>query len=113
MAAPTNHWKLGLFVVVGVVLALSTVAVLGARSLRKEVGRYVSYFDESVQGLEVGSPIKFRGVTIGTVGGIDIAPDHRHVEVTSNLGVAELSRLGLDIAMGPVAIGTRKKLEMA
>ncbi len=111
MAAPTNHWKLGLFVVAGVVMVLTTVAALGARSLRKEVGRYVSYFDESVQGLEVGSPIKFRGVTIGTVGKIDIAPDHRHVEVTSELGVAELHRLGLDIAEGPVVAGTRKKLE--
>ena len=62
-------------------MLLTTVAVLGARSLQKEVGRYVSYFDESVQGLDVGSPVKFRGVTIGTVGGIDVAPDHRHVEV--------------------------------
>jgi len=107
MAAPTNHWKLGLFVVVGVVLTLATVAWLGARSLRREVVAYVSYFDESVQGLEMGSPIKFRGVTIGTVGRIDVAPDRRHVEVTSELGVAELSRLGLD------AEGARKKLELA
>jgi paraquat-inducible protein B len=114
MSAPTNHWKLGLFVVVGVVLTLTTVAVLGARSLRKEVSRYVSYFDESVQGLEVGSPIKFRGVTIGTVGKIDVAPDHRHVEVTSDLGVAELNRLRLNITtMGGASDPTRKKLEMA
>ena len=113
MSAPTNHWKLGLFVVVGVVLTLTTVAVLGARSLRKEVSRYVSYFDESVQGLEVGSPIKFRGVTIGTVGKIDVAPDHRHVEVTSDLGVAELSRLRLNINAGDASDPTRKKLEMA
>jgi paraquat-inducible protein B len=113
MSAPTNHWKLGLFVVVGVVLTLTTVAVLGARSLRKEVSRYVSYFDESVQGLEVGSPIKFRGVTIGTVGKIDIAQDHRHVEVTSELGVAELNRLGLNITTGPVNDTTRKKLDVA
>ena len=113
MAAPQNHWKLGLFVVVGLVMTLSTVALLSARSLRAEVGRYVSYFDESVQGLEVGSPIKFRGVTIGTVGRIDIAPDHRHVEVQSELGVAELSRLGLDVAMEPEARGARKKLQMA
>ncbi len=113
MAAPTNHWKLGLFVVSGVVLMLTTVAVLGARSMRKEVGRYVSYFDESVQGLDVGSPIKFRGVTIGTVGRIEIAPDHRNVEVESELGVAELSRLGLDVAEGPVRKGARKKLQMA
>src|SRR4051812_23869747 len=113
MSAPTNHWKLGLFVVVGFALALGTVAWLGARSLRKEVSRYVSYFDESVQGLEVGSPIKFRGVTIGTVGKIDIAQDHRHVEVTSELGVAELNRLGLNITTGPANDTTRKKLDVA
>lgn len=113
MATPTNHWKLGLFVVVGVALAFATVGVLGARSLRKEVGRYVSYFDESVQGLEVGSPIKFRGVTIGVVGKIDVAPDHRHVEVTSELGKAVLTRLGLDVAEGPVVHGEPKHLEQA
>jgi paraquat-inducible protein B len=78
------------------------VAWLGARSLRKEMGRYVSYFDESVQGLEVGSPIKFRGVTIGSVAKIDIAHDHRHVEVISELGKAELTRLGLDVVSGPI-----------
>ena len=35
MAAPTNHWKLGLFVVVGVVLALTTMTFLGAESMKK------------------------------------------------------------------------------
>jgi paraquat-inducible protein B len=113
MATPTNHWKLGLFVVIGFVLALSMVWVLGARSMTKEVVRYVSYFDESVQGLETGSPIKFRGVTIGTVGKIDVAPDHRHVEVTSELGVGVLSRLGLDVARGVVIKGAHTKLGMA
>jgi phospholipid/cholesterol/gamma-HCH transport system substrate-binding protein len=112
-SAPTNHWKLGLFVVVGFVLTLTSVAVLTARTLRKEIVHYISYFDESVQGLEVGSPIKFRGVTIGTVGGIDIAPDHRHVEVQLDLGVAELSRLGLNKKDGPVREDTRKKLEVS
>lgn len=111
MATPTNHWKLGLFVVIGVMMTLGMMAWLGARSLRKEVGLYVSYFDESVQGLEVGSPIKFRGVTIGAVAKIDIADDHRHVEVTSELGKAVLARLGLDVAVGPVQHGMPKKLE--
>lgn len=111
MAAPTNHWKLGLFVVVGLALALGAVGWLGASSLRRDVGRYVSYFDESVQGLEVGSPIKFRGVTIGNVSKIDIAPDHRHVEVTSELGTAELTRLGLDIVPGPVLAGVPLRLQ--
>lgn len=96
MAAPTNHWKLGVFVTAGFVLCLITVMVLGARSMRKEVVEYVSYFDESVQGLETGSPIKFRGVTIGTVAKIAIGPDRRHIEVTGELGVAEMRRLGLN-----------------
>jgi phospholipid/cholesterol/gamma-HCH transport system substrate-binding protein len=109
----TGHWKLGLFVVTGLGLGLTTVALLGARSLRHEVGLYVSWFDESVQGLDVGSPIKFRGVTLGTVAKIQVAPDHRHVEVESALGVEELARLGLDIAETPVPLGTPRKLVMA
>ncbi len=115
MAAPQNHWKLGIFVVAGAILLLATVAVLGALSMYKEVGLYVSYFDESVQGLDVGSPIKFRGVTIGTVGRIEVASDHRHVEVESELGVKELTRLGLDIAPSPKRLLhlEPRKLEMA
>lgn len=110
MAAPKNHWKLGLFVVVGLVLSLATVGVLGARSQQKEVGAYVTYFDESVQGLDVGSAIKFRGVTIGVVGGISVAQDHRLVEVTMDIGVEELSRLGLDVPSTPLAEGEEKRL---
>jgi len=113
MATPTNRWKLGLFVLLGAAVTLTTVGVLGVRSLRNETGTYVSYFDESVEGLEVGSPIKFRGVTIGTVGVIDVAPDHRHVEVTSEIRVGALSRLGLDVTAGPGKSGAPKKLVQA
>ena len=95
MSAPTNHWKLGLFVVVAFCMTLTTVVFLGARSLRKETVKYRTYFDESVQGLEMGSPVKFRGVTIGSVASIDVAPDHRHVEVTCEIGVKALHGLGL------------------
>ncbi len=61
MAAPTNHWKLGLFVVVGVVMTLTTVAVLSARSLRAEVVRYVSYFDESCRASRWARPTSSAG----------------------------------------------------
>lgn len=100
MSTPTNHWKLGLFVVVGFVLAACTVVFLGAQSLKKQSVEYKTYFDESVQGLEVGSPIKFRGVIIGNVSSIDVAPDHRHVAVTSALTVQDLSDLGLSDGKG-------------
>lgn len=100
MATPSNHWKLGLFVVCGVALGLATVVALGARSLQKETVSYQSYFDESVQGLEVGSPVKFRGVTIGIVSKINVAPDRRHVAVTSDLGVDEINLMGIGHGKG-------------
>lgn len=89
----TNHWKLGLFVVTGVALSLLTALWLGARSLRHDTIPYYFYFEESVQGLDIGSPAKFRGVTIGTVAAVRIASDHRSVEVVGDMDEAELTRL--------------------
>lgn len=91
----TNNWKLGLFVVVGVLTMLVALFWLGARRFQRMAFAAVSYFDESVQGLDVGSPVKFRGVTVGTVADITIAPDHRHVQVTSDIYVDAIQRLGL------------------
>ena len=95
MSTPTNHWKLGLFVVGGGALALALAVYLGASHLTRRHVDYVSYFDESVQGLDLGAPVKFRGVTVGRVARIGVAPDHRHVAVTSALDSAELSDLKL------------------
>jgi paraquat-inducible protein B len=89
----TNHWKLGLFVVTGFGLSLLSALLLGARSLRHDTIPYSFYFEESVQGLDVGSPAKFRGVTIGTVSAVRIASDHRSVEVIGDMDEQELSRL--------------------
>jgi phospholipid/cholesterol/gamma-HCH transport system substrate-binding protein len=96
MAVGTNRWKLGLFVIIGLALTLGVLVGLGARGWSEKTAKYVSFFDESVQGLEVGSPVKFRGVTIGRVAAIDVAIDHRHVQVSSELFVEQLARLGLD-----------------
>lgn len=98
MAVKTNHWKLGLFVVVCVFLGLAGLAGLAAHSLHQEVVEYITYFDESVQGLELGSPVKFRGVTIGSVSKIDLAPDRRNVAVTCDIAVEVLNDLHLVVA---------------
>ena len=95
MSAPTNQWKLGLFVVTGVTVGLLALGFLAGRALQKQSVRYTSYFDEAVTGLNTGSPVSYRGVTIGNVSDINIAPDRRHVEISYDLGVDDLSRLGL------------------
>jgi phospholipid/cholesterol/gamma-HCH transport system substrate-binding protein len=95
MAAATNYYKLGLFVVVGFVFAVGGAVLFGVASMSKETTKYHTFFNESVQGLDVGSAVKFRGVTIGNVSAIEIAPDHRLVDVVSELDVADIKRLGL------------------
>jgi paraquat-inducible protein B len=94
-ATRTNHWKLGLFVVVGIGALIAVLFWIGAQRFRRESFASVAFFDESVQGLDVGSPVKFRGVTVGTVANITIAPDHRHVQVTQDIYVDAVRSLGL------------------
>lgn len=98
MAVGTNRWKLGLFVLVGIGVGLAALLLLGARSWGKKTVDVVSYFDESVQGLELGTSVKFRGVTVGRVSSIDIARDLRHVQVTCELSVEKVTRLDLGVS---------------
>jgi phospholipid/cholesterol/gamma-HCH transport system substrate-binding protein len=56
---------------------------------------YVTYFDESVQGLQVDSIVKFRGVDIGTVRKIGVAPDQRLVEVVMKIDVKDFNVNGV------------------
>lgn len=100
MTTPVNHWKLGMFVVVGSLCAIGFLFWLGTQSFRKETVQYVSFFDETVTGLDVGSPVSFRGVNIGNVADINIAPDRRNVEVSYDLSVDVLTRLGLVHTVG-------------
>jgi paraquat-inducible protein B len=95
MSAPTNHWKLGAFVVASVLVGLTAAVVLMAHTLQLVTVTYTSYFDEAVTGIEVGSPVRFRGVKVGNVSAIDVAPDRRHVEIVYSLGVKVLKRLEL------------------
>ncbi|HEY6878048.1 MAG TPA: MlaD family protein [Polyangiales bacterium] len=95
MSAPTNHWKLGLFVITALLVGLVGTVMLAGRLLQKDTVRYTSYFDEGVNGLNQGSAVSYRGVTIGNVSQITIARDRRHVEIKYDLGVDELKRLGL------------------
>lgn len=75
------HLKLGIFALVVLAGLIAMILMLGSRQLRRETVGYVTYFDESVQGLDRGAPVKFRGVAIGSVSSISVAKDGRNVEV--------------------------------
>nr|AEI30492.1 paraquat-inducible protein B [uncultured microorganism] len=61
---------IGLFVVGAIVLVVVAIGVLGSGKLFKESIPYVMVFEGSVKGLNVGSPVVFRGVKIGAVSSI-------------------------------------------
>lgn len=63
----TRYFRLGLFVIAAIVIALGLLFVLAGPGLFKPKITIETYFRESVSGLEVGSPVKFRGVPIGQV----------------------------------------------
>jgi len=62
-----SYFKVGLFVIAGSVIAIIGVLVLGVGSVFQKNTVIETYIDESVQGLDVGSAVKFRGVPIGKV----------------------------------------------
>ena len=70
MSKPVNKTMIGLFVVGAIALVVVAIGVLGSGKLFKETIPYVMVFEGSVKGLNVGSPVVFRGVKIGAVSGI-------------------------------------------
>ncbi|HTB76909.1 MAG TPA: MlaD family protein [Polyangiaceae bacterium] len=95
MATRANYVKIGLFVVLGFAAMLAVAVGLGATQTRRVTVPFYTYFNESVEGLDAGSPVSFRGVRIGHVGDITIAPDQRLVEVRMDVDVGSMEQLGL------------------
>jgi phospholipid/cholesterol/gamma-HCH transport system substrate-binding protein len=62
-----GYFKIGLFVISAVLIGISGVIALGVGSIFQKKNLAETYIEESVQGLDVGSPVKFRGVSIGRV----------------------------------------------
>lgn len=81
MASIKTKLTVGVFVLTGFTIAFIAIIWLGMSS-QFEKGRYFSaYFDESVQGLSKDSPLKYRGVSVGRVDSIQVAPDATLIEV--------------------------------
>jgi len=81
MASARVNFSVGLFMTAGLALATLAVIWLGMTSFLRKGELFVTYFDESVQGLGVDSPVKYRGVPVGRVQAIRIAPDYHLIEV--------------------------------
>jgi phospholipid/cholesterol/gamma-HCH transport system substrate-binding protein len=95
MSSATRNFQLGLLALTALAAVVLIAIALGLRGVGATTEGYHTYFDESVQGLDVGAPVKYRGVRIGNVAAIAIAPDKRHVAVDLAVLSADAERLGL------------------
>lgn len=98
----------GMFLALGIIVAVGLTIWLGVQRTSGRGALYVTFFDESVQGLSKDSPVKYRGVPVGRVHSIDVAPDSRLIQVTLSIDkkieiaqdtVAQLKPVGITGAM--------------
>jgi ABC-type transporter Mla subunit MlaD len=80
MSSEARYFRVGIFVLIGLAAILAFALLLGGRSWFRQPVIFETYFNESVQGLDVGSPVKRRGVKIGTVSTIGFVEDYYDFE---------------------------------
>jgi ABC-type transporter Mla subunit MlaD len=85
MATEARKFQLGIFLIAATVIGIGALIWLGASRFFEKTNYLVTYLSESVQGLEPGSAVKYRGVPAGRVERIEIAPDGDLIEVVMSV----------------------------
>ena len=117
---------IGAFVLGAIALAASVVVVWGSGRLFRHTITFVCYFRGSVNGLNLGAPVKFRGVQIGTVTqirsriaqGAAVTPEELRIPVWFEVDPKQVSDIGGAVTLDRprvdelVAQGLRGQLQL-
>lgn len=90
MSQSSNKTMIGLFVLGGAALLVAALAAFSSGKLFTKQYQCIMYFESSVSGLNVGSPVLFRGVPIGEVKEIEIKANPSQLKFSIPV-VAELT----------------------
>jgi len=77
-----QYYRLGIFVLLGAAALVALVLIFGAKNLFTKTMIVETYIKESVQGLDVGAPVRFRGVRVGQVSFIGLTGSMYEKEIT-------------------------------
>jgi paraquat-inducible protein B len=98
VSRPANPRLIGLFVLGALALAVVLVLMFGSGRYFTTTPTYVSYFQGSVHGLNVGAPVKLKGVIIGRVVDIRVEYDVDHdrvlTPVISQIDLGKITEIG-------------------
>jgi len=67
MSQKPNYFKIGIFVIAGTLILAVAIIIFGAGKFFEKKYVVETYFDQSIQGLEVGAALKFQGVQVGNI----------------------------------------------
>ena len=97
MAVEKSYARLGLFLVVALVVVLATALLFIQRLRRQAVIEVVTYIPEDVSGLDVSSPVRYRGVAVGRVTEVRVDPRETTIEVDFELFLDRLHTIGANV----------------
>lgn len=100
MARKVSPTLIGAFVVAGLALLATAIVFIAGNDLFKRTERAVMYFGGSIYGLQVGAPVVFRGVRVGSVASIEVVYDRANDRFVIPV-VAELERDAMRGIDGP------------
>lgn len=80
------YFRVGLFVTIIITLAVVVLSWFSGRKDTKNYRTYAIFFESSVEGLSLGSPVKFRGIQVGQVIDINfVTYESDHIQVLVNI----------------------------
>lgn len=83
-----RNFAVGLFVSIAIAAFVAFVLWLTGRSGVEEMSRYTLMFDRDVSGLAVGGPVKYMGMTVGSVIHMDL-DDQQGIRVRVDIEILE------------------------
>jgi paraquat-inducible protein B len=100
MPTQKSYARLGLFIVIAAIIVLGTAWIFIERMRAREVIGFVTYSSENVSGLDVSSPVRYRGVPVGRVTDLRVDPSGsgRTIEIDFEIFQDRVSTLGSDAA---------------
>jgi len=101
MSVEKNYAGLGLFIAIALVVILGTAVLFIQRLRRQDAIEFVTYTTEDVTGLDISSPVRYLGVSVGRVTGIRVDPRAATVEIDFEVYTERLTELGVMPAPPP------------
>ena len=84
-----SKFKLGLFIILATVVFFAALFILGSMDRFKEKAHISTLVSESVQGLSIGSSVKYQGVPIGKVCEIMIYPIDNVIRIDMEINISK------------------------